>query len=129
MRQLRGAAMWQRCLGCGPPPAALRMQTSLCQAASSAADTRCFVSRPSPNSRQQEVNRPQQPRQRRQGGVVRAAAQQPSEMRRDRGDEQQLIRYYATCHPGLEEVVAQELLSPRIGATGAAPGKAGVAFW
>lgn len=49
-------------------------------------------------------------------------------MRRDRGDEQ-LIRYYATCHPGLEEVVAQELLSPRIGATGAAPGKAGVAFW
>ncbi|GAB4823363.1 hypothetical protein N2152v2_010409 [Parachlorella kessleri] len=37
-------------------------------------------------------------------------------------------RYYVTCHPGLEEVVATELLSPHIRATGVQPGRAGVSF-
>ena len=37
-------------------------------------------------------------------------------------------RYYATCHPGLEEVVAAELRSPRIGAARVRPGRAGVSF-
>jgi len=36
--------------------------------------------------------------------------------------------FYATCHPGLEGVVAEELVSPEIGATSVAPGRAGVHF-
>ncbi|PSC76859.1 DNA methylase [Micractinium conductrix] len=36
--------------------------------------------------------------------------------------------YYATCHPGLEEVVAAELRSANIGAVDVQPGKAGVSF-
>ena len=35
-------------------------------------------------------------------------------------------RFYATCHPGLEEVVAAELSSPLIGAIDVAPGGAAV---
>lgn len=38
-------------------------------------------------------------------------------------------QYYATCHPGLEEVVAAELAAPEIGARSIRPGKAGVYFW
>jgi hypothetical protein len=37
-------------------------------------------------------------------------------------------RYYVTCHPGLEEVVARELQSPQIRAARVRPGKAGVSF-
>ncbi len=37
-------------------------------------------------------------------------------------------RFYATCHPGLEEVVAAELSSPLIGAIDVAPGASGVSF-
>lgn len=33
--------------------------------------------------------------------------------------------FYATCHPGLEEVVAAELLDGRIGASNVHPGAAG----
>lgn len=36
--------------------------------------------------------------------------------------------FYATCHPGLEAVVADELSSPTIGARDVLPGKAGVQF-
>ncbi len=36
--------------------------------------------------------------------------------------------FYATCHPGLEGVVAEELVSPEVGATSVAPGRAGVHF-
>ena len=36
--------------------------------------------------------------------------------------------YFATCHPGLEAVVAAELESPQIGARGVRLGKAGVHF-
>ena len=39
-----------------------------------------------------------------------------------------MSRYYATCHPGLEEVVANELRSPLIGAVDVAPGASGVSF-
>jgi len=37
-------------------------------------------------------------------------------------------RFYATCHPGLEEVVARELASPMINARDIAIGKSGVSF-
>ncbi|KAK9822164.1 hypothetical protein WJX81_003042 [Elliptochloris bilobata] len=36
--------------------------------------------------------------------------------------------FYATCHPGLESVVADELQAPGTGATGVEPGRAGVHF-
>lgn len=36
--------------------------------------------------------------------------------------------YFATCHPGLEEIVANELRSPAIGAEEVNVGKAGVSF-
>ncbi|KAL4458935.1 hypothetical protein ABPG75_013800 [Micractinium tetrahymenae] len=38
------------------------------------------------------------------------------------------FHYYATCHPGLEEVVAAELAGRCIGAANIHPGKAGVSF-
>ncbi len=41
------------------------------------------------------------------------------------GSEQQ---YFATCHPGLEGVVAAELAAPQIGAQDVCLGKAGVHF-
>lgn len=37
-------------------------------------------------------------------------------------------RFFATCHPGLEHFVAEELLSPAIGASGVEPGRGGVHF-
>ena len=37
-------------------------------------------------------------------------------------------RYYATCHPGLERVVADELSSPLVGASDVAVGSSGVSF-
>ena len=37
-------------------------------------------------------------------------------------------QYFATCHPGLEDVVAAELRSPAIGAANVETGKAGVHF-
>lgn len=37
-------------------------------------------------------------------------------------------QYFATCHPGLEEVVAEELRSPQVGALEVREGKAGVHF-
>lgn len=36
--------------------------------------------------------------------------------------------YYATCHPGLEPVVARELSGSAIGADDVQPGRAGVSF-
>lgn len=36
--------------------------------------------------------------------------------------------FYATCHPGLESVVADELRAQDIGAIGVEPGRAGVHF-
>ena len=36
--------------------------------------------------------------------------------------------FYATCHPGLESVVADELRAHDIGAVGVEPGRAGVHF-
>ena len=36
--------------------------------------------------------------------------------------------YFATCHPGLEAVVAAELAGGSIGAQAVAPGRSGVAF-
>ena len=37
-------------------------------------------------------------------------------------------RYYSTCHPGLERVVADELSSPLVGASDVAVGSSGVSF-
>ena len=37
-------------------------------------------------------------------------------------------RFFATCHPGLEPFVAEELLSPAIGASAVEPGRGGVHF-
>jgi hypothetical protein len=39
------------------------------------------------------------------------------------------LQFYATCHPGLEAVVAEELSGPCIAATKVEIGKAGVTFW
>lgn len=39
------------------------------------------------------------------------------------------VQFFATCHPGLEDVVAQELLHPSIAASPVVVGKAGVTFW
>ncbi|CEG00779.1 DNA methylase, N-6 adenine-specific, conserved site [Ostreococcus tauri] len=39
-----------------------------------------------------------------------------------------MSRFYATCHPGLEEVVARELASPMIDAREVRVGKSGVSF-
>lgn len=36
--------------------------------------------------------------------------------------------FYATCHPGLEDVVAEELQAPEIGAVSVEPGRSGVTF-
>ena len=38
------------------------------------------------------------------------------------------LQFYATCHPGLEEVTAKELGSQHVGAFDIKPGKAGVHF-
>eukprot|EP00884_Botryococcus_braunii_P012866 jgi/Botrbrau1/21580/Bobra.174_2s0075.1 len=38
-------------------------------------------------------------------------------------------QFFATCHPGLEGVVAQELLNPSVAATRVEVGRAGVSFW
>lgn len=67
----------------------------------------------------------------RAGGVARAAMRQPPPPQQQRSSAplSQINRYFATCHPGLEQVVADELLSPLIGAAGANVGKAGVYFW
>lgn len=67
-------------------------------------------------------------RSRTQFGSVHATAQQP-QRRHQRQALPEMDRYYATCHPGLEQVVADELLSAHIGAAGANIGKAGVYFW
>ena len=53
-----------------------------------------------------------------------AAAALPQQSRTDAAAQQ----YYVTCHPGLEEVVAAELASPRIAAQHIRTGKAGVYF-
>ena len=37
-------------------------------------------------------------------------------------------RYFASCHPGLEVILARELASPEVGAIDVEPGKAGVSF-
>lgn len=47
--------------------------------------------------------------------------------RMDRGGET-LTKYYATCAPGLEEVLAAELASPLVGAQEVEVGSAGVSF-
>jgi hypothetical protein len=67
-------------------------------------------------------------RQRRPRTTVHAASQ-PSQQQRSNSRLPQMERYFATCHPGLEQVVVNELLSPQIGAAGANVGKAGVYFW
>ena len=41
---------------------------------------------------------------------------------------QNFSQYFATCHPGLEDVVAAELNSPDVGASDISHGKAGVSF-
>lgn len=68
--------------------------------------------------------------QRRRRTAADAAARQPPQQQR-RSDSRlpQMDRYFATCHPGLEQAVMSELLSPQIGAAGANIGKAGVYFW
>ena len=40
-----------------------------------------------------------------------------------------LWRFFATCHPGLEEVVAEELRGPAIRGLQVNTGSAGVTFW
>lgn len=45
------------------------------------------------------------------------------------GDTRQGFRFFATCHPGLEPVVAAELGGPSIRAQHISCGKAGVEFW
>lgn len=56
----------------------------------------------------------------------------PSQLRRTLPAEPQPApgeqRYYATCHPGLEEVVAAELAGPNVRAARVRPGRAGVSF-
>jgi len=55
---------------------------------------------------------------------------------RERGEAEETVRpprrghrrFYATCHPGLEEVVARELESPMINASDVVVGKSGVSF-
>ena len=55
---------------------------------------------------------------------------------RERGGAEETVRpprrghrrFYATCHPGLEEVVARELESPMINASDVVVGKSGVSF-
>ena len=68
-------------------------------------------------------------RQRRSRTAAHAAASQPPQQHRSNSRLPQMERYFATCHPGLEQVVVNELLSPQIGAAGANVGKAGVYFW
>lgn len=68
-------------------------------------------------------------RQRRPRTAAHAAAGQPPQQQRSDSRLPQMERYFATCHPGLEQVVVDELLSPQIGAAGANVGKAGVYFW
>jgi putative N6-adenine-specific DNA methylase len=57
----------------------------------------------------------------RAGGGGRAPPRAP---RAAAGD----LQFFATCHPGLEEVVAAELAAPAVGAADVRPGRAGVAF-
>lgn len=45
-----------------------------------------------------------------------------------RGENETLTKYFATCAPGLETVLAAELSSPLIGAQEVEVGKAGVSF-
>ncbi|KAK9908246.1 hypothetical protein WJX75_004747 [Coccomyxa subellipsoidea] len=51
-----------------------------------------------------------------------------SDWRRDGLFERGKFQFYATCHPGLEEVVATEISAPEIGGFDVRPGKAGVSF-
>ena len=68
-------------------------------------------------------------RQRRLRSAAHAPASQAPQQQRGDSRLPQMERYFATCHPGLEQVVVDELLSPQIGAAGANVGKAGVYFW
>ena len=67
--------------------------------------------------------------QRRSRTAARAAASQPPQQQHSSSRLPEMERYFATCHPGLEQMVVDELLSPQIGAAGANVGKAGVYFW
>ncbi|PRW59721.1 RNA methylase [Chlorella sorokiniana] len=58
----------------------------------------------------------------------RAEAADPQIHQRRQPLEAGHSHYYATCHPGLEEVVAAELRGEKIGAANVHPGKAGVSF-
>lgn len=67
--------------------------------------------------------------QRRPRTAAHAEASQPPQQQRSNSRLPQMERYFATCHPGLEQAVVDELLSPQIGAAGANVGKAGMYFW
>lgn len=54
----------------------------------------------------------------------RAEAADPQIQQRRQPLEPGHIHYYATCHPGLEEVVAAELRGPKISAANVHPGEA-----
>lgn len=58
--------------------------------------------------------------------VAQATPSYPSHLQQHRQPSN--LFYFATCHPGLEEVVAAELASPNIRATNVSLGKAGVSF-
>lgn len=60
--------------------------------------------------------------------AAQAAPSYPSHLQQQQQRPADNLFYYATCHPGLEEVVAAELASPNIRATNVSPGKAGVSF-
>jgi 23S rRNA G2445 N2-methylase RlmL len=59
---------------------------------------------------------------------VGISAARPSIARHISASAHPAAQYFATCHPGLEEVVAQELRSPAIRAENVQVGKAGVFF-
>ncbi|KAG1660377.1 hypothetical protein FOA52_012670 [Chlamydomonas sp. UWO 241] len=69
------------------------------------------------------------------GNVEGGGAEEGGAKERDDGDAVARFRakragaheYFVTCHPGLEEVVAQELRD--LGIEAVLPGKAGVSFW
>ncbi len=63
-------------------------------------------------------------------GRAQATPGYPSHLQHQRRQQrrQRSLFYYATCHPGLEEVVAAELSCPAVGAVEVQPGKAGVSF-
>lgn len=60
--------------------------------------------------------------------AAQATPSYPSQLHQQQQRPADNLFYYATCHPGLEEVVAAELASPNIRATNVSPGKAGVSF-